>query len=124
MAILSAATSASIRDLLKALSVAMRSASIYAATLDLLSADSAATSASILDLLRALSVAISAYTLDLLRAASVAARDAARSAASLDLLRAPSTSTAVATLSGGRCTCSRDSRGSSKDSRTCCSINL
>lgn len=43
MAALSAATSASILDLLKAFYVAIRSASIYAATLDLLKAASAAT---------------------------------------------------------------------------------
>ena len=64
-------------------------------------------------------MATSASTLDLLRAASVAALDAARSAASLDLLRAPSTSMADETLGERMSTCSRDSRGSTKDRWTC-----
>jgi hypothetical protein len=83
---------------------------------------SAATSASILDLLRTDSVAISASILDLRRALSVAALETARSAARRDLLSAPSTSMAVMVLRGGRNTCSRGSRGSSRTWRD--SINL
>ena len=73
---------------------------------------SASISAATLDLLSALSVPISASILDLRSADSVAALEMTKSAANLDLRRAPSTSSAVETLRNETNTCSRGSRDS------------